>query len=359
MRDGDVVVARIGATTGKAYLVKDCPPNAVFASYLIRLRPHRDLLDPGFLAHFMSSDDYWEHINKHKDDRLKGGVNIPVLSALTIPTPGIAEQKIIAQALDLITSAIVVETNAAHTALALKHATMKRLFTSGLRGETLKDTDIGPLPESWVVEEIGRVARRVQYGLSVRGEASGRTPILRMNCQDDGKVVMRDLQFVDLDNNLEEDFVLQPGDILFNRTNSIEHVGRTALFDHDVRAVFASYLIRVTVDADICDPRFLNYFMNDPRTQHEIKTLASRAVGQANINGTKLKGVRFPRAPIDEQREIVAILDAIDRTITLYKEKRIVLEALYKSLLQKLMTGEVRVDDLNLDALASPKPEAA
>jgi type I restriction enzyme S subunit len=79
-------------------------------------------------------------------------------------------------------------------------------------------------------------------------------------------------------------------------------------------------------------------------------------VGQANINASKLRTVQFPLPPtLDEQREIVAILDAIDRKIDLHKCKRAVLDELFKSLLHKLMTGEIRIGDLDLSALSPAK----
>jgi type I restriction enzyme S subunit len=178
-----------------------------------------------------------------------------------------------------------------------------------------------------------------------------------MNCQEDGVVHYRNLQFVELDPATYEAFQLKAGDLLFNRTNSIELVGRMAIVEDDRPAVFASYLVRVTVDDRRCLPRFLNYFMNWPATQNEIKKLASRAVGQANINASKLRTVRFPLPTLDEQREIVAVLVSVDRKIDLHRRKRAVLDDLFKALLHKLMTGEVRVADLDLSALA-PKPMA-
>jgi hypothetical protein len=101
-------------------------------------------------------------------------------------------------------------------------------------------------------------------------------------------------------------------------------------------------------------PRFLNYFLNWDFAQGELKKLASRAVGQANINATKLSGFTIPVPAIDEQREIVAILDAIDRKIDLHRQKRAVLDELFKALLHKLMAGEIRVADLDLSALVEP-----
>ena len=182
-----------------------------------------------------------------------------------------------------------------------------------------------------------------------------------MNCQENGRVHYRNLQFVDLDQVTFEAFRLRPGDLLFNRTNSIELVGRMAIVEDDRPAVFASYLVRISLNRGRCLPAYLNHFMNWPATQDEIKKLASRAVGQANINATKLRTVLFPLPPtIDEQREIVAVLDAIDRKIDLHKKKRAVLNELFKALLHKLMTREIRVTDLDLSALVSEtRTEAA
>ena len=273
-----------------------------------------------------------------------------VLKEKEIPTPPLHEQRSIAHALRRVDDATSFQDQQIRTLADLKRAAMRTLFTRGLRGEAQKETEIGPIPESWEITAIVDVAVTTQYGLSVRGRVSGTYPILRMNCQEDGKVHYRDIQFVDLDSESYDRFRVKPGDLLFNRTNSIDLVGRMAIVEDDRPAVFASYLVRLVVDANRCIPEFLNYFMNWPRTQGEIKKLASRAVGQANINATKLRTVLFPLPAIDEQRDIVAVLDVIDRKINLHRRKRAVLEELFKALLHKLMTGESRVNELELSA---------
>ena len=94
LKTGDIVIARIGATTGKAYIIDDCP-EAIFASYLIRVRTKDDLL-PVFLAQYFRSNNYWRQIDKSKGGRLKGGVNIPILGHLILPLPPLSEQREIA-----------------------------------------------------------------------------------------------------------------------------------------------------------------------------------------------------------------------------------------------------------------------
>ena len=98
LNPGDIVVARIGATTGKAFLLSDCP-SAVFASYLIRIRTSRSLR-ANYLDQYMQSSNYWSHIERNKGGKLKGGINLPILRNLTIPYPTqIGEQDTIASVL--------------------------------------------------------------------------------------------------------------------------------------------------------------------------------------------------------------------------------------------------------------------
>ena len=286
-------------------------------------------------------------------------VNRNTLNDLDVPFFDRLIQTAIGRFLRSLVYQIEQEDEILRTVQALKRSAMQTLFTRGMRGEAQKETEIGPVPESWEITAIDDVAVTTQYGLSVRGGTSGTYPILRMNCQEDGKVHYRDLQFVDLDSESFDRFRVKSGDLLFNRTNSIDLVGRMAIIEDDRPAVFASYLVRLVVDANRCIPEFLNYFMNWPRTQGEIRKLASRAVGQANINATKLRTILFPLPAIDEQQNIVALLDAIDRKIDLHRRKRGVLEELFMAMLHKLMTGVVRVEELDLTLTSTAAYETA
>ena len=127
LKTGDIVIARIGATTGKAYIIDDCP-EAIFASYLIRVRTKDDLL-PVFLAQYFRSNNYWRQIDKSKGGRLKGGVNIPILGHLILPLPPLSEQRAIAnifRAIDDKTAALEREVKLIDE---LFHAMLEELMT--------------------------------------------------------------------------------------------------------------------------------------------------------------------------------------------------------------------------------------
>ena len=348
LHKGDLLVCE-GGEIGRAAIWNGEVGTMSFQNHLHRLRPIDGQVEPQFYVYFLQAAFTLLGIFEGAGNK----TTIPNLSrnrlaALSVPKPELSEQQAVAAILSRLRSAIKMQDQGLVLAQELKRAAVQTLFSRGLRGEAQKETDIGPVPESWDVKAIDDVAVSTQYGLSMRGQTSGTYPILRMNCQEDGKVHYRDLQFVDLDSESYDRFRVKPGDLLFNRTNSIDLVGRMAIIEDDRPAVFASYLVRLVVNDDRCIPEFLNYFMNWPRTQEEIKKLASRAVGQANINATKLRTVLFPLPAIDEQHDIVTVLDAIDRKIDLHSRKRTVLEELFKALLHKLMTGEIRVDGIKV-----------
>ena len=164
----------------------------------------------------------------------------------------------------------------------------------------------------WPMVELGEVCERLQYGLSARlntEEIGYKT--FRMNELIDGKCVdSGNMKCVDI---YAEDFAkyrLVPGDILFNRTNSFEHVGRTGIFDLDGDYCFASYLIRLSVSEDAANTFYVNAFMNTEAFQAGIKQYATRAIGQSNINAKSLAAYRIPVPPLTTQNHIVAEIEA-------------------------------------------------
>jgi type I restriction enzyme, S subunit len=226
-----------------------------------------------------------------------------------------------------------------------------------LESEIWQTSDFGCVPRSWAIEPIGAFTKRSQYGLSLRGSGTGPYPILRMNCQDAGQVVLRDLQYVDIDEATFNAFRLMRGDLLFNRTNSYELVGRVALVQDDLDAVFASYLVRLSLDQNRLLPAYLNYFLNWEIAQSELKRLATRAVGQANINATKLSRFRVPVPPLDEQISIAQVLDRVRSAVEIARTSEEKTSALKRIALRELFTLGLR-GEAQKDTEIGPVPES-
>ena len=175
---------------------------------------------------------------------------------------------------------------------------------------------------NWPMVELGEVCERLQYGLSARlntKEIGYKT--FRMNELIDGKCVdSGNMKCCDIS---AEDFTkyrLVPGDILFNRTNSFEHVGRTGVFDLDGDYCFASYLIRLSVSEDAANTFYVNAFMNTEAFQAGIKQYATRAIGQSNINAKSLGAYRIPVPPLTAQSRIVAEIEAEQALVNANRE---------------------------------------
>ena len=274
---------------------------------------------------------------------------------IEIPIPPLEEQAKIVYVLDTIRQAIDVQDRLLYTFNELKRALMNRLFTKGLDpNQSTKQTEIGEIPAHWKVLSLGDILVKIQYGLSMKGHKDNSGyPLLRMNNIVDGRIILNDLQYVKIDYKTLIKFKLEKGDLLFNRTNSPDLVGKTAIFDIDGTYVFASYLIRLRVNSRMANPYFINYYLNWDKTQIRIKKLASRGVSQANVSATKLKTLKIALPPLDEQEQIANILRTIDEKISIIEKKRSILQELFDVMLHKLMTGQIRVS--NLDEIYSSK----
>jgi type I restriction enzyme S subunit len=175
------------------------------------------------------------------------------------------------------------------------------------------------LPREWVWTRLGIVGESFTYGSSQKAtEDASAVPILRMGNVQGGMVTMGNLKYL---NDLQDELpslLLEKGDLLFNRTNSYELVGKTGIFSGYNRPVtFASYLIRIRLMQQFCSPAYANLYMNtsDCRS-NEIAPDLTQQTGQANYNGTKLKNIRFPLPPREEQSRIVARVESLRRLCT-------------------------------------------
>jgi len=223
--------------------------------------------------------------------------------------------------------------------------------------ELSQETELGRLPGSWQVAPLGQYLNETQYGLSLKGNNIGTCPVLRMTNQINGRISPTKLQFVEVTEKISAKFRVQRGDILFNRTNSLDLVGRTAIFDIDGEFVFASYLIRLRCQDQHLDPFFLNLYLNAEATQRRLKSIATRAVSQSNISATRLKGFLIPIPPVAEQRKIAAILWLLQWAIE-QQDRLIALTVELKSaLMDKLFTEGLRAEPQKQTEIG-PLPES-
>ncbi|WP_448873427.1 restriction endonuclease subunit S [Desulfobulbus propionicus] len=165
--------------------------------------------------------------------------------------------------------------------------------------------------------EIAKLSTDIQYGLNEKmNEAGIGYKIFRMNEIVQGWMVDNGaMKCADISAEEFAKYRLNKGDLLFNRTNSIEHVGKTGLFDLDSDYCFASYLVRVAPDTSKVLPLFLVKMMNSPAFQAEAKGKASKSINQSNINATVMKNIKVPVPSLTEQKQFVAKVEALEKQI--------------------------------------------
>ena len=194
------------------------------------------------------------------------------------------------------------------------------------------------IPSDWEMVPIGKVVVSSQYGTSSGNSEIG-VPIIGMKNLQEGKVNFDNLSVVSVDEAEKEKLLLHKGDILLNRTNSYDLVGKVGYVDQDYEAVFASYLVRLEVDKTKTNPKFVAIWLSSFWADQMIKKIATRAVSQANVNPTEFKKFcLIPVLPLPEQTAIVDLLstwdEAIEKTERLVKAK----EKRFKWLLRELIS---------------------
>ena len=168
------------------------------------------------------------------------------------------------------------------------------------------------IPNNWVWTSVGEVCTNIQYGSSQKSSPTGKIAVLRMGNLQNGRIVLDKLVYTSDSKEIEK-YPLEYNDLLFNRTNSKELVGKVAIYKSEIPAIYAGYLVRLhplLIDSD-----YLNYVMQSQYYWIYCQKVRSDAIGQSNINAEKLKRFIFPLPPLQEQKRIVNQISCVMRKI--------------------------------------------
>lgn len=188
---------------------------------------------------------------------------------------------------------------------------------------------------NWESKQIKNVVNEVKYGTSKPSVENGKYKYLRMNnLTYDGRFDLTDLKFISLDNDELEKCVVRKGDVLFNRTNSLDLIGKTAEFDFNEDMVIAGYIIRIRLKETIV-PKFFSMYMNTDEMKLHLRTIAKGAVNQANINAQELQEIPIYLPPIELQNQFVNFVRQVDKSREAVKKSLEKTQQLYDSLMQE------------------------
>ena len=348
LQPGDLLVCE-GGEIGRAAIWNGEVEPMSFQNHLHRLRPIAKDVEPRFYVYFLQSAFTQLGIFEGAGNR----TTIPNLSrsrlaALEVPLPTIDEQRAIVTILGLLRKAIVTHDKLMALARDLKYATARKLFSRGLREEVQKKTEIGPVPKSWKLCPLELLCERTDT-LDPRREGE------------------RIIEYVDV-SSISRDFL------------TIEATTRSTLYEAPGRArkrilegdvVFATVrptllrtaYIPAALNDQVCSTafcvlrrnpkkaadKFLYYLVQRKSFIRQLAAIESGASYPA-VTDRIVKEQLVPVPSLKEQREIVIILDAIDRKIDLHRQKKAALDALFKTLLHKLMISQIRVANLTFFA---------
>jgi len=326
---GDVLVCE-GGYPGRAAIWDDDEP-IYFQKALHRVRfhePERNKWFVYFLQFRALEGTLKNHFNGAGIQHFTG----EALAQFEIPVPPLPEQQRIVGVLDEVFAGLA--TAQVHAEKNLQNA--RALFESHLQSVLAN--------RKWRWKRLSDLCERVEYGSSAKSQKKGNVPVLRMGNIQAGRLDWENLVYT-VDKDEIKKYLLKHNDVLFNRTNSPELVGKSAIYKSEMPAIFAGYLIRIHRKEELLDADYLNYFLNSRIALDYGKTVVISSVNQANINGAKLKSYPIPAPSLSEQLEVVAQLDALStetqRLESLYQKKQAALAALKKSLLHQAFSGEL------------------
>ena len=338
---GDIVIARIGATTGKAYLVDDSP-ESIFASYLIRVKTQSSLFSP-FLFTYFRTEDYWRQIRQSKGGRLKGGVNIPILQNLKIPLPPLPEQRAIAHILQTIQEAKAARQRELALERERKAALMDYLFSHGTNGESRKQTEIGEIPESWELVELGDLID-VKHGYAFKSEyftESGDIVLTPGNFLVTGGLYWG-VKTKFTSQEYPAEFLFEPGDlvvVMTDLTPSTKLLGASAFIPTGKRVSHNQRIGKILLKNSLTSKNFLYWVFNSKAFR---KHMALTATGSTvrHTSPSRIKDYKFGLPLNEEQHEITEILKAFDTKIAALEQEVARLAELFHAMLDELMTGQ-------------------
>jgi type I restriction enzyme, S subunit len=346
--NGDVIFAKITPCmeNGKCAVARDLKNGIGFGSTEFHVsRPQSRVLSQ-YIFYFLTQ----KSLRRLAENSMTGSVGqkrVPTqfFRELEIPLPPLAEQQRIVARLEELFSELDAGLASLRTAAqqlkTYRQAVLKWAFEGRLTNESVNE---GGLPAGWKWVKLGEVASSVEYGSAAKSKAAGKIPVLRMGNIQNGKFDWDDLVYTDDDAEIEK-YLLKKNDVLFNRTNSAELVGKTAIYKGERPAIFAGYLIRINRIASLIEAEYLTYFLNSHTAKSYGNTVKSFGVNQSNINGAKLKTYPIPLCSLEEQRRIVqeiesrlSVCDKLEETIAAALRQA---EALRQSVLQQAFTGKL------------------
>jgi type I restriction enzyme S subunit len=289
--------------------------------------------------------------------QFKTGASVPTLDRNSFKThpilvPPLPEQKKIAHILSTVQRAIEAQERIIAATTELKKALMHKVFTEGLRGESQKQTEIAPVPESWEVvplRDCAVVQTGIAKGRKVKVQDAVEVPYLRVANVQDGYLDLSEMKTITIRKDEQRRFALQNGDVVLTEGGDFDKLGRGFTWHGQINnCVHQNHVFAVRPDTSRISSEFFAYQSQSPYGKSYFLSVAHKTTNLACINTTKLKAFPVLIPPQDEQKDIVEACSNVDGKIRNATNKKAQLDDILRTLLHELMTANIRVHELEI-----------
>lgn len=271
-------------------------------------------------------------------------INSNDLKSLKIPIPSLGEQEKIAEILSVVDEQIENTEKLIQKNQKLKKGLMQQLLTKGIGHTEFKKTELGEIPDEWEIKNMKSIVKSTQLGTNTLGKNELGIPMLKMGNLEIGGFNFDKLEYItkdELNENLE--FILKTGDFLFNTRNTLELVGKSAVWNNKLDlAIFNSNIMRIKYCNEI-NSFYMGYYFASSIGWKELKAISTGTTSVAAIYTKDLMNTKVIVPPLKEQEKIVEILSTVDEQIENTKKLIQKNQELKKGLMQQLLTGYIRI----------------
>ena len=323
LKNGDILFSIAGAIGRVAIVTEEMlPANINQALAIIRISDEQVYLP--YIKLILTSPIVIEQFERKKQGVAQLNLSLKDINEISIPLPSKDKQIELAELFDKVVGVISKRNKELSALDDLIKARFVEMF-----GDPVKN------PKGWEVVTIGDIVTEVRYGTSKPAVEGGKYPYLRMNnLTADGHLDLNDLKYIDIPDDEIEKCVVRKGAVLFNRTNSIELVGKTVVFDLQEDMIIAGYIIRVRLNKRLL-PEILSQYMNLEALKDILRSMAKGAVNQANINAQELQSIKVYIPDMELQKQFIEMKNQVDKSKVAVQKALDETQMLFDSLMQK------------------------
>lgn len=303
-------------------------------------------LNDKYLYRLMVSSYVVDGLNKHMKGDNSPSIRKDDIENYPFPLPPLSEQQRIVERIEELFAKLdeakerlqeVVDSFAVR-----KAAILHKAFTGELTQQWRLENGVSD--ESWEEKTIGEICSSLKYGTSKKSSDDGEVVVLRMGNLQNGEIDWSNLAYTSDEEDIKK-YLLKSGDVLFNRTNSPELVGKTSIYRGEMPAIYAGYLIKLDYEKNIVVGDYLNYYLNSSKAKEYYMQVKTDGVSQSNINAKKIGEFEIPLPTLSEQHEIVRLIDdllARERAAQQAAEQALAsIDLMKKSILARAFRGEL------------------